>query len=205
MVGEGVLLECLSNPKVAEVLGISRKPSGIQHPKLKEYIVSDFMTLKSDDLKLSGYDACFFCAGISSIGMSEIGYTRITYDTTMHFAKTLVAENPRMTFVYVSGAGTDSSEKGKIMWARVKGRTEIDLQNLPLRKVHNFRPGLMKAVPGQRHTLRLYKYLFWMYPIVKTIFPNAASTLQQVAEAMIICATTDFKKPTLEVKDINAL
>jgi len=205
MVGEGVLLECLSSPKIAEVLSVSRKPCGVKHPKLKEYIVADFLALQSNDATLNGYDACFFCAGISSVGMSEADYTRITYDTTLHFAQILSAQSPEMTFIYVSGGSTDSTEKGRIMWARVKGRTENDLQKLPFRKVYNFRPGFMKAVTGQQHTLKLYKYISWMYPILKTLFPNSASTLQQVANAMITCATTDFKKPILEVKDINAI
>lgn len=204
MVGEGVLLESLSNPKVKEVLSVSRKPSGTKHPKLKEYIISDFLALQFDDATLKGYDACFFCAGISSVGMSETDYTRITYDTTIHFAQVVSAQNPGMTFIYVSGASTDGTEKGKTMWARVKGKTENDLQKLPFRKVHNFRPGFMKAVPGQQHTLKLYKYFAWMYPILKTFFPNSASTLKQVAQAMITCATTDVNKSILEVSDINA-
>ncbi|HMI01705.1 MAG TPA: hypothetical protein VK541_04440, partial [Pedobacter sp.] len=183
---------------------VSRKPSGVKHPKLKEYIISDFLALQFDDAALSGYDACFFCAGISSVGMSEADYTRITYDTTMHFARAVSAQNPGMTFIYVSGASTDSTEKGKTMWARVKGKTENDIQKLPFKKVHNFRPGFMKAVPGQQHTLKLYRYFAWMYPILKTLFPNSASTLKQVAHAMIICATTDVNKPILEVSDINA-
>lgn len=205
MVGEGVMLECLSNPEIAEVLSVSRKPCGTSHPKLKEYIVQDFLGLQPNDSMLHGYDACFFCAGISSVGMSETDYTAITYSTTLHFAKVLSAQNAGMTFIYVSGAGTDSSEKGRIMWARVKGRTENDLQKLPFKKVHNFRPGIMKAVPGQQHTLKLYKYLAWMYPILKTLFPNSASTLQQVARAMVACAATDLKKTIMEVKDINAI
>lgn len=205
MVGEGVLLECLSSPKIKEVLSVSRKPSGVTHPKLKEYIVADFLELQTSDKAFGGYDACFFCAGISSVGMSEADYTRITYNTTLHFAQVVVSENPNMTFIYVSGASTDSTEKGRTMWARVKGRTENDLQKLPFRKVHNFRPGFMKAVPGQQHKLKLYKYMAWMYPILKTFFPNSASTLQQVAQAMITCATTDIKKPVLEVSDINSI
>lgn len=204
MVGEGVMLECLNDPRIAEVLSVSRKSCGVKHPKLKEYIVADFLALQADDANLNDYDACFFCAGISSVGMSEADYTRITYDTTLHFGKVLSSENPKMTFIYVSGASTDSSEKGRVMWARVKGRTENDLQKLPFRKVYNFRPGFMKAVPGQQHTLKLYKYISWMYPVLKTLFPNSASTLRQVANAMITCATTDVQKPILEVKDINS-
>lgn len=205
MVGEGVMLECLSSPLIAEVLSVSRKPCGVKHPKLKEYIVADFLALQTNDMELSGYNACFFCAGISSVGMSEADYTRITYDTTLHFAKVLSAINKDMTFIYVSGAGTDSTEKGRVMWARVKGKTENDLQKLPFRKVHNFRPAFMKAVPGQQHLLKLYRYFAWMYPVIKTLFPNSASTLQQVANAMIACATTDFNNPILEVRDINGI
>jgi nucleoside-diphosphate-sugar epimerase len=120
MVGEGVLFECLAHPQITEVLSVSRKPSGVTHPKLKEYIVPDFLALQENDEKLKGYDACFFCAGVSSVGMKESEYTRITYNTTLNFAKA-VNPNPQMSFVYVSGSGTDSSEKGKLMWARVKG------------------------------------------------------------------------------------
>ena len=205
MVGEGVFLECLSSPLISEVLSVSRRPTGTSHPKLKEYIVPEFLDLKEGDDRLTGYDACFFCAGVTSIGKSEAEYTRITYDTTIHFAKVLAAQNPQMTFIYVSGSGTDSSEKGRSMWARVKGRTENDLTKLPFRKVHNFRPGFMKHVSGQKYLLPAYKYLGWLYPVVKLAFPNAASTLSQVAQAMIKCATTDVDKTILEVSDINRL
>jgi len=205
MVGEGVSLECLSSPLVSEVLSVSRKPTGRSHPKLKEYIVPEFLDLKDGDSRLTGYDACFFCAGVTSIGKSEAEYTRITYDTTIHFAQILTAQNPHMTFIYVSGAGTDSSEKGRSMWARVKGRTENKLMTLPFGKVHNFRPGFMKHIPGQKYLLPAYKYVGWLYPVVKVAFPNSASTLSQVAQAMIQCATTDVDKTILEVRDINGL
>jgi uncharacterized protein YbjT (DUF2867 family) len=205
MVGEGVLMECLSSPQISEVLSVSRKPTEMSHPKLKEYVVRDFLDLKEGDNMLTGYDACFFCAGVSSIGMSEADYARTTYDTTIHFARILADQNPQMTFVYVSGAGTDSTEKGRSMWARVKGRTENSLMNLPFKKVYNFRPGFMKAVPGQKRTLAAYKYVAWLFPILKRIFPNTASTLSQVAHAMIRCATTNIEKPIMEVSDINRL
>lgn len=205
MVGEGVMLECLSNPNVEAVLSLSRKPCGHVHPKLTEYIVPDFLDLQSGDTRLSGYDACFFCAGVSSVGMSEKDYTKITYDTTLHVAGILSSQTPQMTFIYVSGVGTDSTEKGRFMWARVKGKTENDLQKLPFKKVHNFRPGFMKAVPGQKHTLKLYKYMAWMYPLFKALYPNMASTLQQVGKAMIGYTKTDEKKPVVEVRDINSV
>jgi uncharacterized protein YbjT (DUF2867 family) len=205
MVGEGVLIECLSHSQVSTVLSVSRRPPGLSHPKLKEYVVRDFLDLGEGDNMLKGYDACFFCAGVSSIGMSEADYARITYDTTIHFAKILAALNPQMTFVYVSGAGTDSTEKGRSMWARVKGRTENTLLRMPFKKVHNFRPGFMRAVPGQKFTLPMYKYVGWMFPFLKLMFPNTVSTLSQVAQAMIKCATTNVDRPIMEVSDINRL
>ena len=205
MVGEGVLLECLSNPQVANVLSVSRKPNGISHPKLKEYLVPDFLSLTSSDM-LRGYNACFFCAGVSSVGKNEADYTRLTYDTTLHFATILSKLNPQMTFIYVSGASTDSTEKGKTMWARVKGKTENDLMKLPFKRVYNFRPGLMKPVQGQKRVLALYKVLgWWMFPMMKLAFPNSASTLTQIGRAMIKCATANVEKSILEVSDINGL
>ncbi len=125
MVGEGVLIECLAHPQISEVLSVSRRSTAMSHPKLKAYLVPDFLSLKEDDGNLNSYDACFFCAGISSVGMKEAEYSHITYDTTIHFAKVLLQQNPQMTFIYVSGKGTDSSEKSRFMWARVKGKTEI--------------------------------------------------------------------------------
>lgn len=205
MVGEGVLLECLNNPQVTEVLSISRRPAGRQHAKLKEYIVPDFLQLEGSDEKLQGYDACFFCAGISSIGLKEEQYRIITYDTTLHFARAVLQQNPQMTFIYVSGKSTDSSEQGRLMWARVKGKTENDLAKLPFKRAYHFRPGFMKAMPGQQHLLPAYPYFTWMYPLLKTFFPGSASTLQQVGRAMINSVVKGYDKTILEVKDINAL
>lgn len=204
MVGEGVLLECLSSAQVTEVLSVSRKSTGVTHPKLKEYIVADFLSLKENDERLRGYDACFFCAGVSSIGMKEPEYTRITYDTTLTFAKA-VNPNPQMSFVYVSGKSTDSSEKGRYMWARVKGKTENDLMKLPFKQVFAFRPGIMKATEGQKHLLKLYKYFSWLFPLIKVMFPNAANTLRQVGQAMIYAAQNGYEKNIVEVKDISIL
>ncbi len=174
-------------------------------PKLKEYIVPDFLNLKDDDENLKGYDACFFCAGVSSVGMKEAEYIRITYDTTIQFAKVLLHQNPEMTFIYVSGASTDSSEKGRMMWARVKGRTENALLKMPFKKVYNFRPGFMKITPGQKNALKLYKYVGWMYPFLKIILPNSTSTLKQVGMAMINSFIIGTDKQILEVPDINKL
>lgn len=205
MVGEGVLLECLAHPRVEAVLSVSRKPTDRSHPKLKEHIVADFLALKADDENLKGYDACFFCAGVSSVGMKEAEYTRITYDTTLHFARVVLQQNPLSTFIYVSGAGTDSSEKGRLMWARVKGKTENDLVKMPFKKAYSFRPAFMKATPGQKNLLPMYKYLAWLYPLLKVVWPNGVSTLKQVGLAMINAAAEGYSKNVLEVKDIKAL
>ncbi|ANH80538.1 epimerase [Niabella ginsenosidivorans] len=205
MVGEGVLLECLQSPQVAAVLSVSRRPAGKTHPKLKEYLVPDFRELQMDDEMLKGYDACFFCAGISSIGIKEDQYRTITYDTTMHFARVMLRQNPQITFIYVSGRGTDSSEKGRSMWARVKGKTENGLLAAGFSNAFMFRPAFMKAVPGQQFTLRAYRYLSWLYPVLKAIAPDSVSTLQQVGRAMINAVTKGSLQQVLEVKDINAL
>ncbi len=205
MVGEGVLLQCLAHPQISEVLSVSRKSNGMTHPKLKEYLVPDFLGLKEADENLKGYDACFFCAGVSSIGMKEPEYTRMTFDTTIHFAKVLLSQNPQMTFIYVSGKSTDGSEKGRIMWARVKGRTENSLAKMPFKKVYNFRPGFMKLTPGQKNALPAYKYVGWMFPILKVLAPSSTSTLVQVGQAMIHCLIKGYDKQVLEVKDINKL
>jgi uncharacterized protein YbjT (DUF2867 family) len=205
MVGEGVAMECLQHPDVSEVLVVSRKPFNHTHPKLKELIVSDFLKLDNVKEKLKGYDACFFCAGVSSVGMNEEQYTKITYNTTLRFAETLSGINPQMVFNYVSGAQTDSSEKGKIMWARVKGRTENALMRLPFKKVYNFRPGLMKPTNGQKHLKSLYKILAAFYPLFNVLMPNQVSTLSVVGLAMINSVTKGYNKQILEVKDIKEL
>jgi nucleoside-diphosphate-sugar epimerase len=202
MVGEGVLLECLDHTDVESVLVVNRKPCGISHPKLGELIVSDFFDLAQVEEKLSGYNACFFCAGVSSVGMKEQDYKRITYDLTLHFAGSLNRLNPGMTFCYVSGSGTDSSENGRIMWARVKGKTENDLMKLPGMDVYAFRPAFMKPVPGQKNALSLYKYVMWLYPAMHALFPGYFGTLTDVGLVMIKCATSGFDKKVLEATDI---
>ena len=204
MVGEGVLLECLANPAVTEVLGVSRKPSGITNPKLKEYTVSDFLSLKENDEKLKGYDACFFCAGVSSVGKKEDEYRRITYDTTMTFARA-VGPSQQMTFIYVSGGGTDSTGKGKLMWARVKGKTENDLMKLPFKRVFAFRPGFMKITKGQQHVPGFYSYVAWLFPVIRLLAPDAVFTLSQVGKAMISAAQDGYEKDVIEVNDLKVL
>jgi hypothetical protein len=205
MVGEGVLLECLQHPQVEAVLIINRKASGVTHPKLKEIIHKDFFDLSAIEGELSGYDACFFCLGVSSIGMKEPEYTKLTYTLTMNVAQTLSRLNADMTFCYVSGSGTDSTEKGSAMWARVKGKTENDLTKLPFKREYNFRPGFMKATDGQKNVLSFYKYVAWLYPVLRKLFPKHVCTIAEVGEAMINSALYGYDKQVLEVLDIVKL
>jgi uncharacterized protein YbjT (DUF2867 family) len=205
MVGEGVLHECLQHPHVEAVLIINRQSSGVAHPKLKEIIHANFYDISPIEKHLAGYNACFFCLGISSVGMKEPDYYKVTYTLTMHVAETLCRLNKDMTFCYVSGAGTDSSEKGKSMWARVKGKTENDLMKLPFKKVFAFRPGFMKATKGLTRTNKFYKYISWMYPIGRRFFPNGFCTLAEVGLAMIHIADKGFDKNVVSVKDIVQL
>lgn len=204
MIGEGILLECLNQSQIKEVLSVSRKPTGITHPKLKEYIVSDFLALQENDERLKGYDACFFCAGVSSLGMKEDEYRRITYDTTIHFAKCLNL-NPDMSFMYVSGGGTDSTEKGRMAWARIKGKTENDLMKLPFKQAFGYRIGFMIPTAGQKRVLSYYKYFAWMIPILKLAFPNIISTMKQVALSMIYAAQNGYPRNIIYVKDIHTM
>ena len=204
MIGEGVLLECLADNRVTEILSVSRKPTGKNHPKLKEYIFEDFLSIKEDDPRLKGYDACFFCAGISSLGVSQKDYERITYDNTLHFAKAL-APNPQLSFIYVSGGGTDSTENGRIHWARIKGKTENDLMKLPFKQAFGFRIGMVKPAKGQLHTLKLYKYLSWILPVISKLFPSISNTMQEVANAMIHVSTAGFKRNIIFVNDIHQM
>jgi hypothetical protein len=204
MVGEGVLLECLEHPDVEQVLVINRRPGGRSHSKLREIIHSDFFDLAPIEGELSGYNACFFCLGISSVGISKEEYKRITYDLTLNVAQRLVSLNPHMTFCYITGAGTDSSEKGRIAWARVKGATENALMRL-FEKSYMFRPGFMKATPGQKNVKSYYKFFAWLYPVGKVIYPAGFCTLQEVGRAMINSVLKGYKKQILEVKDIKGL
>ena len=205
MVGEGVVHECLLHPDVEQVLVIGRKPCGIAHPKLKEIIHKDFFNFSAIESQLAGYNACFFCLGVSSVGMNEEEYTKMTHTLTLHVAGILAKRNPDMTFCYVSGAGTDSTGKGRLMWARVKGRTENDLIKLPFKKVYNFRPGVMTPIPGLKNTLKYYTYLGWLIPIVKLFSPNLGTTLKEQATAMINAVIKGYEKQVLEVKDILIL
>ncbi len=204
MVGEGVLLECLADPRVGRVLVVNRKPSGVVHPKLVEVVHADFFDLTPIQAQLAGYDACFFCLGVSSVGMGEADYTRVTQALTLGFGRALARLNPNLTFCYVSGKSTDSTEHGKVMWARVKGRTENELLRLFPRAVM-FRPGMMKATPGQKNLKSWYRLIAWIYPIGRALWPAAFCTLREVAQAMINAAADGSAKRVLEVPDIVAL
>ena len=205
MVGEGVLHECLQHPDVEKVLIVNRKPAGINHPKLEEIIHPNFFDLSPIANRLTGYDGCLFCLGVSSIGMKEKEYYHLTHDLTMQMATLLSQQNKQMAFCYISGANTDSTEKGRSMWARVKGKTENDLMKLPFKKVYNFRPGLIKPTKGLKNTLSIYKYINWMFPFLQRFFPNATCTLKELGLAMINAVTKGYHKQILEVKDIVAL
>lgn len=204
MVGEGVLHECLLSDEVEAVLVINRKPCGVVHPKLKEIIHQDFFDLSVIEDQLAGYNACFFCLGVSSVGMKEPAYYKMTYTLTLYVAQTLSKLNNDMTFCYVSGSGTDSTEKGKIMWARVKGKTENDLMKLPFKQVFAFRPGFMLATKGAKNIPAFYKYIAWLYPFLRKVFPKYACTLKEVGLAMIH-SVDGYPKQIIEVKDIVAL
>ena len=204
MVGEGVLLECLDHPDIERILVLNRKPLGRTHPKLREIIVQDFFALEPITQDLTGYNACFFCLGISSVGISKEEYRHITFDLTLNTAQTLARLNPEMTFCYVTGAGTDSSEKGRVAWARVKGATENALLRL-FKNAYMFRPGFMKASPGQKNLKGWYKYIEWLYPLGRRFFPAGFCTLREVGQAMINAAVKGYPKKILEVQDIVAL
>lgn len=202
MVGEGVLLECLQHDEVAEVLVVGRKSCGVSHPKLREIIHMDLFDLSGIEDRLSVYDTCLFCLGVSSVGMKEADYTRITYDLTLHFAKTLASRNTALTFCYISGAGTDSSEKGRLMWARVKGKTENDLATLPFKTVYSFRPGFLIPSKGAKNVLSFYRYIGWLMPILRKLAPKFVCSLSELGQAMINASLIGYEKKVLEGNDI---
>jgi uncharacterized protein YbjT (DUF2867 family) len=204
MVGEGVLLECLANPDVTQVLVINRKPGGVVHPKLREIIHADLFDLSPIAAQLAGYDACFFCLGTSSVGKSEAEYRHVTYDLTLNAGQVLARLNPDMTFCYVTGAGTDSTEHGKVAWARIKGATENALMRL-FKNSYMFRPGFMKATRGQKNLKAWYPLIAWTYPIGRALYPAGFCTLQEVGQAMINAAVKGHGKQIVDVKDIVAL
>ena len=207
MVGQGVLRECLLDPDVSRVVAVGRRPVGQQHPKLRELIVADVADLSSVQDRLTGFDACFFCLGVSSAGMREADYRRATYDLTLSVARTLAASNPRMTFVYVSGAGTDSTERGRLMWARVKGATENALLRLPFERAVMFRPGYIQPMHGVSSKTVWYRAAYavtsWLYPVFARLTPQWVTTTEQMGRAMLAVAKRGAPKPVLETRDIN--
>jgi uncharacterized protein YbjT (DUF2867 family) len=205
MVGAGVLHECLNHPDVERVLVVNRKPCGVSHPRLKEVIHGDFFNFSAIESHLTGYHACFFCLGVSSVGMNEADYTHFTYDLTVHVASTLAKLNRDLTFIYISGASTDGTEKGRMMWARVKGKTENDLRKLPFKKSFAFRPGFIAPTKGLKNTLKLYRYLGWIVPIVKMLSPGSIVSLKEIGLAMIHAVQKGYPKDVLEIKDIKTL
>jgi len=198
MVGEGVLHECLQHPDVKEVLVINRKPCGVKHPRLKELIHKNFYDMLPVAAQLHDYNACYFCLGVSSVGMKEDAYEHATYDLTMEVAKTLVTMNTDMVFCYVSGAGTDRD----LMWARIKKKTEQALLRLPFKAAYMFRPGYMQPTKGLQNTQRFYRYVSWMYPFFRRVFPQQMLTLAELGQAMINVTRLGYPQKVLEVKDI---
>jgi uncharacterized protein YbjT (DUF2867 family) len=203
MVGQGVLRECLLDPEVESVLSIGRTKTGQTDAKLREDAMSAL------DAGISGYDACFFCLGVSAAGMNEAEYTKITYDLTLDVANKLVKTNPELTFIYVSGAGTDSSEKGRSMWARVKGKTENALLALPFKAKYMFRPAFIQPMHGIKSKTRLYRAIYVvsapLYPVWNAIVPSYVTTTEKVGKAMLVAVRKGAPNPVVENKDINRL
>jgi len=208
MVGKGVLLECMDHPLIESVLLVNRGSAQIQHPKVKEVLVKDFFELSSIKKELTGYDACFFCLGITSAGQSEENYSKITHDLTVLFAKTFLDTNSDSVFCYVSGAGTDRSEKGNTMWARVKGRTENDLLSMSFKRAYMFRPGYIQPLRGIKSKTGWYQALytvFWPIYLILKHFPSTATNTTNIGLAMINTLKENYPKNVLETKDINHL
>ena len=205
MVGEGVLHTCLQHPQVESVLVINRRPCSVEHPKLKEIIHADFSNFDAVKAHLGGYNAVYLCMGVSSFRMNEADYSHLTYDLTLALARSLESLNPDMTLCYVSGVGTDSTEKGRSMWGRVKGKTENDLLKLKFRQAFMFRPGFIQPTPGLQHAYNIYKIVNPLVPLLRFLFPRYISSLQEIGLAMIQASLQGYHQPIIEVKDILAL
>ncbi len=207
MVGQGVLRECLLDPGVESVLTVGRSPTGQRHAKLREIVHDNFLDYSAIESQLAGFDACFFCLGVSSVGMDEERYRHLTYDITMAAAKTLAKLNPGMVFTYVTGRGTDSTEQGRLMWARVKGKTENDLLKLPFKAAYMFRPAGIQPLHGVRSKTpwvqAIYVVTAPLLSLLNRTSPNYMTTTEQVGRAMIKVARDGFPKPVLESEDIN--
>jgi uncharacterized protein YbjT (DUF2867 family) len=209
MVGLGVLRECLLDPDVDAVLTIGRTPTDQQHPKLQQITHADLFDLSAIEDRLSGFDACFFCLGVTSVGKAEADYRHITYVLTLSVAKTLLRLNPELTFVYVSGAGTDGSGRNRAMWSRVKGQTEMDLMSLPFRAAYMFRPAMIVPLHGIRSRTLLYRIAYLLtgpfLPMLYRRYPKQVTTTEQIGRAMLVAAKSGAPKQVLESIDINEL
>ena len=205
MVGSGALIECLAHRDVDAVVVVGRRSCGVEHEKLEELVVSDFFDFSAIAERLAGVDACLFCVGVSALGMSEEDYSRITYDMAVAAAEALAAASPRSTFVYVSGAGTDSSEKGRLMWARVKGRAENKLLAMDFGPTWLFRPGFIQPVKGVRSQTKMYNAIYAALTPFSPFFPKLVTTTEKLGLALIRAARVGAPQPVLEVADINAL
>jgi uncharacterized protein YbjT (DUF2867 family) len=209
MVGQGVLRECLLDADVESVLAIVRSPTGQRHAKLREIVHDDFLDYSAIESELTGYDACFFCLGVSSVGMNEERYRHLTYDITLAAARTLARLNPQMVFVYVTGRGTDSTERGSLMWARVKGKTENDLLRLPFKAAYMFRPAGIQPLHGIRSKTGWVQAIYVgaapLLSLLNRVAPTYMTTTEQVGRAMIRVARDGFPRPVLESEDINKL
>jgi uncharacterized protein YbjT (DUF2867 family) len=207
MVGQGVLRECLLASDVDEVVAIGRSPSGASHPKLRDLVQSDLFDFRAIESQLTGFDACFFCIGVTSFRMDEATYTHLTYDMTLAAASTLARLNPGMSFVYVSGAGADSSEAGKTMWARIRGRTENALARLPFKHVHAIRPGIIQPRHGARSRTRAYRMIYPVFapvlPIFRALMPYSVATTETIGRALLELARHGYAKTVLETRDIE--
>ena len=209
MIGQGVLRECLLDTQVTQVLAVGRSLAGQSHPKLREILHQDFHDYSAIEGALSGLDACFFCLGATSAGLTEEAYHRLTHDATLAAATALSRLNPQMTFIYISGAGADSTERGRIMWARVKGKTENALLRVPFKAVYLFRPGAIRPLHGITSRTKLYRVLYALlnpfFPLLKRIAPDSFTTTEQLGRAMIHAARHGAPKAVLETADINRL
>lgn len=209
MVGAGVLRECLLDERVTSIIVVGRTPCGVVHPKLTELIHFDFFDFTAIAARLAESDACFFCLGVSAAGRSEVAYRHLTYDLTLVAAQAMAAVCPNLTFCYVSGLGTDSSEGGRVMWARVKGATENALLRLPFKAAYMFRPGFIQPLQGIKSKTPLYRIIYAivgpLYPVLRRVAPRYVMTTETVGRAMVRAAATGYPKPTLEADDINRL
>lgn len=209
MVGQGVLRECVLADDVEQIVVVTRRPTGKKHYKIREIVLPDVTKLGPHESDLAFVDACFFCLGVSSAGMSEQRYTQLTYDLTLSIAKTLARINPNMRFIYISGLGTDSSERGRAMWARVKGRTENALLQLPFRKAYMFRPGFIIPMHGVKSSTRWTRILYTLtkpiHPVIAAIVPGKVTTTEQLGRAMLSVARNGYSRAILETPDINTV